>query len=101
MEKETIPATEESLQLEVDDHRMNAPNPARLSAFHPVLVDGIEGTAAVGAMGGYSTRLVFQLETPHPDFGVDFGTKHFRFLEPGLVEWGHDGKQFTLLKIIN
>ena len=101
MEKETIPATEESLQLEVDDHRMNTPSPARLSAFHPVLVDGIEGTAAVGAMGGYSTLLVFQLETPHPDFGVDFGTKHFRFLEPGLVEWGYDGKQFTLLKIIN
>ena len=101
MEKETIPATEESLQLEVDDHRMNATRPAHLSAFHPVLVDGIEGTAAVGAMGGYSTRLVFQLENPHPDFGADFGTKHFRFLEPGLVEWGYDGKQFTMLKIVN
>ena len=101
MEKETIPATEENLQLEVDDHRMNTTHPSRLSAIHTVLLDGIEGTAAVGAMGGYSTRLVFQLETPHPDFGVDFGTKHFLFLGPGLVEWGHDGKQFTMLKIIN
>ena len=51
-------------------------------------------------MGGYSTRLTLQLEAPHPDFGIDFGTKYFRFLEPGLVEWGHDGKQFTVLKIV-
>ena len=101
MEKETIPATEESLQLEIDGHRMNTPRAPRLSDFHPVLIDGIEGTAAVGAMGGYSTRLVLQLENPHPDFGVDFGTKYFHFLEPGLVEWGHDGKQFTVLKIVN
>lgn len=100
MEKETIPATEESLQLEVDDHPMNTPRPPRLSAFHPVLIDGIEGTAAVGSMGGYSTRLAIQLEAPHPDFGIDFSTKYFRFLEPGIVEWGHDGKQFTVLKIV-
>jgi hypothetical protein len=52
MEKETIPATEESLQLEVDDHPMNTSRPAQFSAFHPVLIDGIKGTAAVGSMGG-------------------------------------------------
>jgi hypothetical protein len=101
MEKATIPATEENLQLEIDDHPMATSRPPRLSEPYPVIVDGINGTAAVGSMGGYSTRLSIQLEAEHPDFGVDFGTKYFRFLEPGLVEWGHYGKRFTVLKIVD
>jgi hypothetical protein len=52
-------------------------------------------------MGGYSTRLLIQLESEHPDLGVEFGTKYFRFLEPGLVEWGHDGKRFTLENVVD
>jgi hypothetical protein len=51
-------------------------------------------------MGGYSTRLNIVLESPHPDFGVEFGTKYFRFIAPGLVEWGHDGKRFNVLKAV-
>lgn len=101
MEKTTIPATEETLQLEIDDHPMATPRPQQLSPPHPVLVDGIPGTAAVGSMGGYSTRLLIQLESEHPDLGIEFGTKYFRFLEPGLVEWGHDGKRFTLENVVD
>ena len=101
MEKQTVPATEENLQLEIDDPPMATPRPDQLSAPHPVLVDGIVGTAAVGSLGGYSTRLAMQLESEHPDFGTEFGTKYFRFLEPGVVEWGHSGKRFNLLKIVD
>jgi hypothetical protein len=100
MEKETIPATEESLTLQIDDHPMANPRPLQLSPPHAVIVDGIPGTAAVGSMGGYSTRLNIVLESPHPDFGVEFGTKYFRFIAPGLVEWGHDGKRFNVLKVV-
>ena len=100
MEKNTIPATEEVLQLDIDDHPMADERPRELSPFHPVVIDGIVGTAAVGSMGGYSTRLALTLETPHPDFGMEFRTKYFRFLEPGVVMWGHDGKQFNIQKIV-
>lgn len=100
MEKNTIPATEEALTLDVDDHPMASERPTKISPFHPVVIDGIVGTAAVGSLGGYSTRLAMTLETPHPDFGTEFGTKHFRFLEPGVVMWGYDGKQFSIQKIV-
>ena len=101
MEKNTTPATEENLTLIIDDHPFNEPRPAQLSAFHPVIVDGISGTAAVGSLGGYSTRLAIHLDSDHPDLGTEFGTKSFRFLQPGLVEWGHDGKRFEILKVLD
>lgn len=100
MEKNTIPATEEALKLDIDDHPMADQRPRELSPFHPVVIDGILGTAAVGSLGGYSTRIAITLETPHPDLGTEFGTKSFQFLQPGVVMWGHDGKQFTIQKIV-
>lgn len=100
MAPHTVPATQENLQLEVDDHPMAESRPERVSDSHPVLVDGIVGTAAVGCFGAYSLRLVVQLESEHPDLGTEFGTKHFRFVEPGLVEWGGEPKRFRLLKMV-
>lgn len=100
MEKHTIPATEEALHLDIDDHPMANERPRELSPFHPVVIDGILGTAAVGTLGGYSTRLAITLQTSHPELGTEFGTKYFRFLEPGVVMWGHEGKQFTIQKIV-
>ena len=95
----TEPGTEQNLSLEVDTHpfdtEWNIPSP-----FHPVLVDGIRGIAAVGCLGGYSTRIAVELEEEHPDLGRMFATKYFLLDTPGLVQWGHDGKSFTIEKII-
>ena len=86
MEKDTLPATEESLQLEVEDHPMNTSRPSQLADLHPVLIDGIERTAPVGPMGVYSTRLALPLATPHHDLRIEFGTINSRVLQPASVE---------------
>jgi hypothetical protein len=95
----TEPGTEENLRLDSDPHPFDAVHRPP-SAFHPVLVDGIRGTAAVGSLGGYSTRIALALEEEHPDLGHEFATKYFMINTPGVVEWGHDGKSFTIEKII-
>ena len=95
----TEPGTEQNLSLEVDsnpfDTERQTPSP-----FHPVLVDGIRGIAAVGSLGGYSTRIAVELEEEHPDLGRMFATKYFFLDTPGVVQWGHDGKSFTIEKIL-
>lgn len=96
----TIPATEKDLYLEQDAHPFDE-SQSSLSEPHVVLVDGIKGTAAVGSLGGYSTRLRILLEEEHPDFGKEFQTKYFMFKEPGLCLWGHDGKTFTIEKVVS
>jgi len=95
----TEPGTEENLRLVSDPHPFDEA-PQTPSTFHPVLVDGIRGLAAVGSLGGYSTRIAVELEEEHPDLGREFATKYFMINEPGRVEWGHDGKSFTIQKII-
>jgi len=101
MEKtpKTIPATENDLYLEQDVHPFDEGNHV-LSEPHSVLVDGIKGTAAVGSLGGYSTRIRILLEKEHPDIGKEFQTKYFMFKEPGVCLWGHDEKTFKIEKII-
>ena len=93
------PGTEENLRLEVDAHPFDTERQP-VSPPHPVLVDGIRGTACVGSLGGYSTRIALELEEEHPDLGREFATKYFMINSPGVVEWGHDGKSFTIEKII-
>jgi hypothetical protein len=95
----TIPGTEENLQLEVDAHPFDEVRQPT-SEPYPVLVDGIRGVASVGSHGGYSTRIVILLEEEHPDLGKEFATKYFMIDTPGVVKWGHDGKSFTIDKII-
>jgi len=95
----TILVTEKDLFLEQDIHPFDE-NPQPLSDPHPVLVDGIKGTAAIGSLGGYSTRIRILLEEEHPDFGKEFQTKYFMFKEPGICMWGHDEKTFTVEKIV-
>lgn len=101
MEKtpKTILATENDLYLEQDVHPFDEGNQV-LSEPHPVLVDGIKGTAAVGSLGGYSTRIRILLEEKHPDLGKEFQTKYFMFKEPGVCLWGHDEKTFKIEKMI-
>ena len=97
----TEPATEENLALEVDTNPFDENPPKRLSPPHPVIVDGIRGTAAVACFGTYSTRIGLQLEEEHPELGSDFRTKYFTFTEPGVVSWGHEGKSFQIQKILD
>jgi len=95
----TIPATEKDLYLDQDVHPFDESQHS-LSEPHAVLVDGIKGTAAVGSLGGYSTRLRILLEEEHPDFGKEFQTKYFMFKEPGLCMWGHHEKTFKIEKVL-
>ena len=96
----TIPATEEDLVIDNDIHPMDPNPPEELSPGHPVIVDGIRGEARVGSLGGYSERIGIVLEEEHPDLGKDFRTKYFRFISPGVVEWGYEGKTFKIQKIV-
>jgi len=95
----TVLVTEKDLYLDQDVHPFDESQHS-LSEPHAVLVDGIKGTAAVGSLGGYSTRLRILLEEEHPDFGKEFQTKYFMFKEPGICLWGHDGKTFKIEKVL-
>jgi hypothetical protein len=97
----TIPATEENLSLEVDRHMMDPQSTEPLpepSPPHSVLVDGIRGEAAIGCFGTWSTRISIVLEEEHPELGKEFMTKYFKFIEPGVVHWGHHGQSFRIVK---
>ena len=93
----TVLGTEENLRLLRDATPFS---PGEISDPHPVLVDGIRGMASVGSHGAYSDRIYITLEEEHPDLGREFGTKYFLFDEPGVVRWGHEGKHFTIEKIV-
>ncbi len=94
----TEPGTEHNLRL----HRDATPfSPGELSDPHPVLVDGILGLASIGSHGAYSERIYVALQEEHPELGREFGTKYFLIDEPGVVKWGHEGKSFTIEKIID
>jgi len=62
-----------------------------------VLVDGIKAKCVLGSFGTFSDRINITFETDHAEFGKTFKTKHFRFMEPGIVQWGHDFDQFEIL----
>lgn len=94
------PATEENLSLENDSHPFDTKPVANLSERHPVIVDGILGEACIGSLGSYSTRINIKLYEEHPELGSEFQTKYFRFVEPGIVEWGHYGQNFRIDKVI-
>ena len=94
----TEPATEESLKLDSDATPFDGEQ--TLSAYHPVLVDGIKGEAAVGSLGAYSERIHVVLNEEHPTLGREFMTKYFHIETPGTCQWGHDGQSFSIEKII-
>ena len=62
-----------------------------------VLVNEIEAKCVIGTFGTYSTRIMLSFETKHPELGKEFTTKYFRFLEPGILGWGHDGKTMKII----
>jgi hypothetical protein len=100
-EIKTVPATEESLIVQNDTHGFDQnPNTEPL-VMHDVLIDGQPAKAGVGSFGAYSTRIVLLFDPPHPEWGDEFATKYFIFDEknPGVLNWGHDGKSFQIEKI--
>lgn len=91
---------EKDLVLEVDSNPFVDNKGKELSPLFDVLVDGITGKAGVGCFGGYSDRIVIELDEEHPELGSSFSTKYFMFDEKkkGTVYWGHDNKSFTIKK---
>ena len=61
-----------------------------------VIADGIRAKCVIGPFGAYSERIVFFFDEEHPEFGKEFGTKHFAFTKPGIVGWGYDKRFFEV-----
>ena len=60
---------EEDLVLEVDSNPFVDNQGKELSPLFDVMVDGITGKAGVGCFGGYSERIVIELDEEHPELG--------------------------------
>ena len=45
-----------------------------------------------------SDKIVLLFDPAHPEYGKEWATKYFRFSEPGVMEWGHEGKTMTILR---
>ena len=61
-----------------------------------VLIDGLNAKCVMGPFGTWSDRIVITFEKDHPEYGKELSTKHFEFLEPGVIGWGHDGKEINI-----
>ena len=62
-----------------------------------ILVDGEKAKCVMGPFGTWSDRINIVFENEHSEFGKQFSTKHFEFLEPGILGWGHDGKTMAIV----
>jgi len=97
-EIKTRPAKEKDLIVTNDQHGFDQKPSLEPPIMHDVLVDGHPAKAGVGSFGGYSTKIVVLFDPPHPEWGLEFGTKYFMFdeNEDGIVNWGHDGRNFRI-----
>lgn len=97
----SVPATEANLRLEQDMHPMQDPLlPVPELVGHEVLVDGVSARAFVGYGNRWSEGMSIEFVDAHPTMGMAWGTKHFHFVEPGRVAWGHEGKTFSIHKVV-
>ena len=62
-----------------------------------VLVDGLKAKCVMGTFGTWSDRFNLTFESEHPSLGKEFSTKHFEFLEPGILGWGHGGEKLSIV----
>ena len=44
-----------------------------------------------------SEKIVILFDEKHPRWPADFSTKHFKFEEPGKMQWGYDGEHMRIL----
>ena len=49
--------------------------------------------------GWNSTKIVILFDKPHPVWNEFFTTKHFDFIEPGKMKWGHDNEIMSISKM--
>ena len=61
-----------------------------------VTCDGLPATLQLDSSIGWSLRLVLIFDTPHPEFGDRFQTKHFGCEGPGCIGWGREGGTFRI-----
>ena len=71
-----------------------------------VTVDGLEATCIIVDTPWRSPGVSIEFKSPHPKLGgalmregglYYFGTKYFRFISPGVMEWGDDGETLEIL----
>ena len=61
-----------------------------------VIIDGCRARCEIGLFGTWSERLKITFKDIHPEFGKEFFTKHFSFIKPGVISWGHESKTMKI-----
>ena len=61
-----------------------------------VIADDHTGSCFLQDRGWNSTRIVIVFDQPHPMWGESFVTKHFLFVTPGTMYWGHEGNSIKI-----
>ena len=61
-----------------------------------VLIDGLNAKCVMGPFGTWSDRIVITFEKDHPEYGKELSTKHFEFLEPGVISIGNEAKKINI-----
>ena len=65
-----------------------------------VIADGYKGSCYLLDRGWNSTKIVIVFDQPHPVWGESLITKHFLFVKPGKMYWGHEGKSMVISAIL-
>ena len=86
-----VPCTEEMIPVERFDNAGEEIKPIS------VLVDGNLAKCFITSPPWLSTKIVLLFDEPNLRWGDSFTTKHFRFVEPGKMQWGHNGEHMRIL----
>ena len=65
-----------------------------------VIADGHPGACFLQDRGWNSTRIVIVFDQLRPVYGESFVTKHFLFVIPGKMYWGHEGSCMKISTIL-
>lgn len=93
MNRNYMPITELDLPVITDHTDEERPTGAK------VLVDGHPAQCFLSSIAWRSVGIIILFDEPHPRFGKEFGTKHYEFLAPGLLGWGHYGESMEVLHV--
>ena len=64
-----------------------------------VTADGHPANCFIASTYFRSDKIVLLFDPPHPKYGKGWATKHFRFVEPGTMARGHEGRTMTILRV--
>jgi len=65
-----------------------------------IVADGHTARSFLLDRGWNSTKIVILFDKSHPLWGDYFTTKHFYFIEPGSMRWGHNEEMMKISNII-